>query len=178
MENIAFVGKMGTGKSYYSSLMKKELAIMGVNSNNVSISSKIKGIAEDLFGMKEKDRDLLQKIAGSMRTIDKDIWVKYLIKSIKENGLVPFIIDDLRFNSEVQLIRESFSMLVIKIEAEEEERMAKYVARYGKKPTEKELNDITETSMTGITPDITLKNDYAPETTAANISKIIKALNL
>ena len=178
MKNVAFVGKMAAGKSYYASLLRQELIDKGINSNIVHISYKIKELAVELFGMKDKDRDLLQKIAGKMRDIDEDVWIKYLIYYVKKEGKLPFIIDDVRFKEEVDLLKESFDLLVIRIDSDDVYRRSVYRAKYGKDPTEKELNDVTETSSGDITPDLILTNDYTKNSAKANISRILEALQI
>ncbi len=178
MKNVAFVGKMAAGKSYYASLLTQELMSKGINSDIVHISSKIKELAVELFGMKDKDRDLLQKLAGKMRDIDEDVWIKYLIYHVKKEGKIPFIIDDVRFKDEVDLLRESFDLLVIKIESDDVYRRSVYRSKYGKDPTEKELNDVTETSSDDIIPDMVLANDYTKNSAESNISRILEALQI
>ncbi len=175
MENIAFVGKMGVGKSYYAAKLKQELSKNGINANIVSISSKIKATATDLFNMHGKDRDLLQGIAGKMREIDSDVWIKYLISDIKKFGRLPFIVDDLRFSSEMRILKDNFNVIIVKLEAEESARIMAYTSKYGIPPTEKELSDPTETSSDDITADLLITNDYTEETVSNNIAKIIKA---
>ena len=178
MKNVAFVGKMAAGKSYYASLLRQELIDKGINSSIVHISSKIKELATELFGMKDKDRDLLQKIAGKMRDIDEDVWIKYLIYHVKKEGKIPFIIDDVRFKEEVDLLKENFDLLVIKIESEDVYRRSVYRSKYGKEPTEKELNDITETSSDNIRPDMVLINDYTVNSAKTNMDRILEALQI
>ena len=178
MKNVAFVGKMAAGKSYYASLLRQELIDKGITSNIVHISSKIKELAVELFGMKDKDRDLLQKLAGKMRDIDEDVWIKYLIYHVKKEGKIPFIIDDVRFKDEVDLLKESFDLLVIKIESDDVYRRSVYRSKYGKDPTEKELNDVTETSSDDIIPDIVLANDYTKNSAESNMSRILEALQI
>jgi dephospho-CoA kinase len=178
MKNVAFVGKMAVGKSYYASLLRQELIDKGINSSIIHISSKIKELATELFGMKDKDRDLLQNIAGKMRDIDEDVWIKYLIYHVKKEGKLPFIVDDVRFKDEVDLLRENFDLLVIKIESDDTYRRSVYRSKYGKEPTEKELNDITETSSDDIIPDMVLINDYTANSAKTNMKRVLEALQI
>jgi dephospho-CoA kinase len=178
MKNVAFVGKMAAGKSYYASLLRQELIDKGINSNVVHISSKIKELAAELFGMKDKDRDLLQKIAGKMREIDEDVWIKYLVYHVKKEGKIPFIVDDVRFKDEVNMLKENFDLLVIKIDSDDVYRRSVYKSKYGKEPTEKELNDVTETSSDDIVPDLVLTNDYTIHSAKANMNRILEAIEI
>jgi hypothetical protein len=178
MENVAFVGKMASGKSYYTSLLQKRLMEKGISSNAVHISAKIKEIATDLFNMQGKDRDLLQKIAGNMREIDPDVWIKCLISNIKKEHKQPFIIDDMRFKREEVLIKQDFDLLVVKIDTDDAYRIIAYTQKYGRAPTEKELNDVTETSSEDIVPDLVLENDYTKPTAERNIDLILRTLQI
>ena len=169
---------MAAGKSYYASLLRQELIDKGINSNVVHISSKIKELAAELFGMKDKDRDLLQKIAGKMREIDEDVWIKYLVYHVKKEGKIPFIVDDVRFKDEVNMLKENFDLLVIKIDSDDVYRRSVYKSKYGKEPTEKELNDVTETSSDDIVPDLVLTNDYTIHSAKANMNRILEAIEI
>ena len=79
---------------------------------------------------------------------------------------------------EVDLLRESFDLLVIKIESDDVYRRSVYRSKYGKDPTEKELNDVTETSSDDIIPDMVLTNDYTKNSAESNISRILEALQI
>lgn len=178
MKNIALVGKMASGKSYYASLLRQELIDHGINPSIIHISSKIKELAVELFHMEDKDRDLLQKIAGKMREIDEDVWLKYLISNVKKEGQLPFILDDVRFKKEVDMLRDNFDLLVVKIESDDANRRSVYRSKYGRYPTVKESNDVTETSSDDIIPDMVLNNDYTEISAKRNISRILEALQI
>ena len=106
---FAITGPMCSGKSTIANLLKtlnKELEIY-------SFGKKIKDIAHELFNMDGnlKDRTLLINIADKMRDIDPDIWAKYIIKqtNVKEHC----IIDDLRFQNELDLLEEDGEWIYI-----------------------------------------------------------------
>ena len=84
---IAICGKMGSGKTYIADKLAKEY-----NLEKVSFAEKIKDIAFDLFNIEQKDRKLLQIIGDKMKEIDKDIWIKYLLKKIKRKTYDQMII--------------------------------------------------------------------------------------
>jgi len=172
--NVAFTGCFASGKTYFSNLLLKGLEERGITAYKVSISQKIKEIASDLFGMKTKDRRLLQEIAGKMREIDNDVWVKYLINNIIVNKKEPFIIDDVRFVREVDLIKQNFSnFVVVKLQTSESDRLAKYQEIYGKPPTPEELKDPTESDIDNIRADIIYKNNYNSNEAQAEINSLI-----
>ena len=106
---FAITGPMCSGKSTIANLLKtvnKELEIY-------SFGKKIKDIAHELFNMGEnlKDRSLLINIADKMRDIDPDIWAKYIIK--QTNKKEHCIIDDLRFQNELDLLEEDGEWIYI-----------------------------------------------------------------
>tara|TARA_B110000967_G_scaffold182400_1_gene200287 strand:+ start:152 stop:685 length:534 start_codon:yes stop_codon:yes gene_type:complete len=106
---FAITGPMCSGKSTIANLLKtlnKELEIY-------SFGKKIKDIAHELFNMDEnlKDRSLLINIADKMRDIDPDIWAKYIIKQTTKKEHC--IIDDLRFQNELDLLEEDGEWIYI-----------------------------------------------------------------
>jgi len=175
LNNIAFIGKFASGKTYFSDMLKQKLEEKGIKAYRVSIAQKIKDLAKDLFDMQTKDRRLLQLLGAKMREVDQDVWIKYLILNVKRNALQPFIIDDVRFVNEYNLIKQSFSNFkVFKISTDEEQRMNMYEKLYGRRPTQEEVNDPTETDIDNIPFDEIIMNDYKKETCEKTIEKIIE----
>lgn len=95
---IAIAGKMCSGKTTLCNHIIKEYP----HHIKKSIAGKVKEIATEMFGMKEKDRKLLQTIGTQFREIDNDVWIKYLINQNLDN----VIIDDLRYENEAKLLKE------------------------------------------------------------------------
>lgn len=96
---IAIAGKMCSGKTTLCNYIIKEYP----HHIKKSIAGKVKEIASEMFGMKEKDRKLLQTIGTQFRQIDNDVWIKYLINQNLDN----IIIDDLRYINEAKLLKEN-----------------------------------------------------------------------
>jgi len=175
LSNVAFIGKFSSGKTYFSDVLKQKLEEKGIKAYRVSIAQKIKDLAKDLFDMQTKDRRLLQLLGAKMREVDQDVWIKYLILNVKRNSLQPFIIDDVRFVNEYNLIKQSFSNFkVFKLATDEEQRMNMYENLYGRRPTQEEANDPTETDIDNIPFDEIIMNDYKRETCEKTIEKIIE----
>ena len=175
INNVAFIGKFASGKTFFSDMLKQKLEEKGIKAYRVSIAQKIKDLAKDLFDMQTKDRRLLQLLGAKMREIDKDVWIKYLILNVKRNNLQPFIVDDVRFVNEYNLIKQSFpNFKVFKLVTDEEQRMNIYEKLYGRKPTKEEINDPTETDIDNIPFDEIIINDYKKETCEKAIDKIIE----
>ena len=175
LNNIAFIGRFASGKTFFSDMLKQKLEEKGIKAYRVSIAQKIKDLAKDLFDMQTKDRRLLQLLGAKMREIDQDVWIKYLILNVKRNNLQPFIIDDVRFVNEYNLIKQSFpNFKVFKLVTDNEERMRVYEKIYGRRPTKEEENDPTEVDIDNIPFDEIIMNDYKKETCEKTIDKIIE----
>lgn len=173
--SIAFVGYFASGKTYYSNLLAKTLENIGIKAYRVSIANKIKEIAKDLFDMKDKDRRLLQQIGAKMREINENVWINYLIRDIKRNEKIPFIIDDVRFKNEAELLKDNFdNFIIVRLFVDNEQRMEVYEDLYGRKPTEEELNDPTELDIDNIKYDESIINDYNETTAEKSINNLIK----
>jgi len=113
---ITFTGKAGAGKTLAANHLVNRYGFV-----KYSISSKIKEIAKDLFGMENKDRRLLQDIGTKMREIKPTVWVDYLIRQIERDTSSPgfsyrgIVVDDLRFLNEAELLRRN-GFFIVKIE--------------------------------------------------------------
>ena len=97
---IAICGKMCSGKSTLANTIK----IMDDRYTIYSIGQGVKDIGTNLFGMKEKDRNLLIQIGTKMREIDPDVWTKYIVEKTKYE--THCIIDDMRYQNEYDILRK------------------------------------------------------------------------
>jgi len=102
---IAFSGKMQVGKTTSATYLVLKYGFI-----KLAFADKLKEIARDLFPEQfetgEKPRKLLQDLGIKMREIDEDVWVKYLLRIIKN---LPkefnITIDDLRFLNEYKALK-------------------------------------------------------------------------
>lgn len=120
---IAICGKMGSGKTYIADKLSEEY-----NLEKISFAGKIKDLALDLFDIKNKDRKLLQTIADKMKEIDKDIWIKYVIREIKDKNNI--IIDDLRFQNELYYLKE-YNFIIIGLTIDDNTQLKRLKDKYG-----------------------------------------------
>jgi hypothetical protein len=126
----------------------------------VNFADKLKEVAVDLFGMTKKDRTLLQKLGTeAMRSIDPDVWVKYVFnRSIpmaeahfesqpdfkkKHSEYLSFAIGDGRYENEVDFAKKAGAINVF-IDVKEEIRMERYKSIYGHYPTEEQMKHASE----------------------------------
>ena len=108
---IGILGKMGSGKSTLANMIIDK----DVRYTRYAFGDKVKEIAKNLFGMIEKDRNLLQTIGGKMREIDDCVWVNYVINQIKNTSFV--VIDDVRYENEVLTLKKNgFKIIYLDID--------------------------------------------------------------
>jgi len=123
---IAISGPMGSGKTTIANLIIKSNSEYKI----YSFGGKIKEIAYDLFNMNKniKDRSLLINIADKMRDIDQDIWAKYIVKQIDNNKYC--IIDDLRFQNELDILEKDDDWIYIILQIDEQTRLNRLKSLY------------------------------------------------
>ena len=116
---IAISGPMGSGKSTIANMLKKYNSEYEI----YSFGGKIKEIAYDLFKMNRdfKDRSLLINIADKMRDIDPDIWAKYIVNQTDNHKYC--IIDDLRFQNELDILQKDNDWIYIVLHIDENIRL-------------------------------------------------------
>ena len=105
---IGICGRMCSGKSTLANkiiMSKKEL---NIDIKKDSFAAKIYEIAYDIFGMKEKNRELLQQIGTKFREINQNVWIDYIINKYSDN----IIIDDVRYQNEIKALKENGFILI------------------------------------------------------------------
>ncbi len=122
---IGISGKATSGKSTAREFIKE---FIGSNYPDYgfthhSFAAELKSIAYDLFAWdgikdlypeKDKGRGLLINIGEKMREIRPDVWADYVIDKIKNDIVIGtahnrvYVIDDLRYQNELALLRETF----------------------------------------------------------------------
>ena len=130
---IAIAGKMASGKTTLADKLQAELEDLDFRVARHSLATKVKEIGRDLFGMKEKDRRLLQKIGMKMREINPDVWIDYLNRTINQDLLEDkydvAIVDDVRFVNEAKVFKQD-GWLIIRLNIEEELQKARLQRTY------------------------------------------------
>lgn len=92
-----------------------------------SFAKKLKEIAVELFNMKQKDRELLIIIGKKMREIDENVFVNSAIKDCQDYENV--IIDDIRYNNELNKLKE-YGWITIKLIISEELQLKRIKKTY------------------------------------------------
>lgn len=151
MKNIYLCGKAGAGKTYAAKYLMEKYGYVPTK-----FAYPVYGIAEHYFGMKEKDRKLLQVIGTDVgrKLIDTDIWVKRLMQDLtiakltaKEMNLPEplFISDDTRFPNEHKILKQH-GWVGLYLEVPDEIRIKRLQGRDGT-AQEQTLGHISELAL-------------------------------
>jgi phosphomevalonate kinase len=123
---IGISGKLGCGKDYISTnvvvpiLEKHHQRYLGLNlADQIKINVMTKNHIEykDVYEKKtESSRQLLQTEGTEIgRAFDKNIWINYLdnwMKVFSARGISTFIVTDVRFQNEVEYVKNAGGILV------------------------------------------------------------------
>ena len=116
---IAFFGPATSGKTWSAKYLLDNYIFA-----RVAFADKLKSICSELFGVTSKngtDRQILQAVGQKMREIDPDVWIKYLLNTVKYveqfkgTAYVPpvnIVLDDLRYANEALALKEAGFLLV------------------------------------------------------------------
>jgi dephospho-CoA kinase len=145
---IGIVGKMCSGKSTTAQYFKE----LNDNFYLNSFANKVKLLAVELFGMKEKDRTLLIQIGEKMREIRDTVWIDCTINECNEHELA--IIDDVRHINEHQTLKSN-GWKIIKLNISHELQKKRLIKLYPDTHNVhmKHINNITETGAVNLPDD-------------------------
>ena len=106
---VAFGGKMGVGKDTAVKYLINKLG--NDNCIHVSFAKPIYDIlsyAQKITGLKQtKDRNFLQFVVTEWgRNRDEDIWIKLLLKNLKNNEKDNIFLSDMRYENEFELLKK------------------------------------------------------------------------
>lgn len=113
----------------------------------IAFADEIYKIAYKYFGMRIKDRDILQKIGEKFREIDPLVWVKYTFNEAEKYDKV-VISDCRRHNEWVHAIERDY--LPVHIEANLDLRIRRLAERDGAYPDLELLENKSETGADGL----------------------------
>lgn len=126
---IGIAGKFCSGKTKICEILVEHF---NDKATIINFADKVKYIAEDLFGMIQKDRTLLQQLGMKMREIRESVWVDYVIKQYDPSKIL--IVGDVRFEDEVRAINSKGGK-VFYIDRNRDDRLRDYLKLYGIIPT-------------------------------------------
>ncbi len=145
---IAIMGKMCSGKTTLSNHIKQFLTSKySIELKSKTFAGKVYELAYDLFNMdrQKKDRKLLQTIGTLMRSVDEEVWVKYLMKNTQYSNV---IVEDCRYENEFAAL-EKEEFIFIKIDIEKEYQVYRLRRTYPDTYIE-HINNLNHASETGI----------------------------
>lgn len=137
LPNVYLVGGAGAGKS-----ITAQFLIETLDYRTAKFAYPVYDIARNYFGMKEKDRKMLQLIGteAGRDFIDRDIWVKRFIEDTKianraaqlmNLGGFQFVSDDVRFRNEHELLKAA-GWMGFYLESPAEKRLERLQERDGR----------------------------------------------
>ncbi len=181
LPNIYFVAKAGAGKTFSANFLIQKYGF-----EVAKFAYPVYMIAEKYFGMKEKDRKLLQVIGtdSARDNIDSEIWVKRFRQDMKiikltaekMNRTVPqFVMDDCRFPNEHAILKE-LGFVGIYIDVPDEVRKVRLVGRDGT-AQEGTLNHKSETLIDTFKKDlISVDGSGSLEMSLYNLNNILQEI--
>ncbi|HIB77655.1 MAG TPA: hypothetical protein EYO58_08605, partial [Flavobacteriales bacterium] len=118
---VAFCGKICSGKTTLAQHLQHFCRTRNIEVRRIAFGDYVKSIATEYFQMKEKDRTLLVQLGTSMRAIDEDVWVNCVKNTIKQSNHQHWIVDDLRYENEYNMLKElGFKIIRLDISREEQ----------------------------------------------------------
>lgn len=128
MKKIALLGRSGAGKDTFADFLVEER-----NFTKMFFAEPLYLIANEVFGMKKKNRELLQDIGMALRGVDEEVFVNNLKRKVKEaekEGIENIIITDVRQENEFNALKE-MGFVFIYIDADLDKGMERIAIRDG-----------------------------------------------
>lgn len=143
-------GRRGAGKSAVAAFLAEQGARV------YKLSDPLYRIAQELFGMKGKDRMLLQRLGDKLREIDPDCLLKYLSLRLQADGPRFAVVEDVRLLREAERLRQ-MGFAGVLVRAPDPVRFARLEAR-GEDVLSEEEEHRTESEVDLIIPDFVIDN--------------------
>jgi len=157
MSNVALFGQMASGKSAIAS------ALVDSGYIQLAFAQPLKNIAELAYGKIDKSgdyavttldgdveiisgREVLQRVGQSIKSHDRDFWLRCFFNTAKNYLDTPLVVDDGRFEFERDYLRRR-GWVVVGIKTPDEVRRERYRTVYGRYPREVELNHESEVEL-------------------------------
>jgi hypothetical protein len=136
-----------------------------------AFADKLKMVCRELFGMRGKERTLLQKFGMVLREIDPDVWVRYVLESVDLRHNI--VITDVRYQNEYEAIRQQPESVLFRLECPLNVRIRRYIGLYTLVPTDEQINHPSETDLDSAGFPIILNTDQPIQTTYNSLDRIM-----
>ena len=126
MKKIALLGRSGAGKDTFADFLVEEK-----NFTKLFFAEPLYLVANEVFGMTRKNRELLQDIGIALRGVDEEVLVNNLRKRVEEaekDGVENIIITDVRQENEFNALKD-MGFVFIYIDADLDKRMERIAIR-------------------------------------------------
>lgn len=157
MRSVALFGQMASGKSTISS------ALVDSGYAQMAFAQPLKNIAELAYGKIDKSgeysvttldgkveiisgREVLQRVGQSIKSHDRDFWLRCFFNSARHYLDTPLVVDDGRFLFERDALADN-DWLIVGIQTPESVRRQRYLTLYGRYPTASELSHQSEVEL-------------------------------
>ena len=185
-KSVLLVGKMGSGKSTISDFLvsknyvKFSLAtwLKDTIDSTYELSTKSKN-DKIIIGDKEYTKRKLYQYFGTevIRNFDNDFHVRRLLLNIRGYECVKsftrFVIDDVRFPNEIELIKKQYDVITIKLVCPDEVRKQRLIDRDGGYD-ENDFNHVSETNIDLLYCDYRVDTNIPEEDVIKIIKQILK----
>jgi hypothetical protein len=130
--------------------------------------TRLDGTPESLSG-----RRILQELGQSVKSLDRDFWVKWMLRDIRDNkyGHAPYVTDDCRFPYEADALSDA-GFIIVKLEVPVDTRIMRYYDVYGVYPTPAEIVHPSEIELVNIVPDYVIDGEKPPKDILAEVYRV------
>lgn len=120
---IGILGKSGAGKDTFADYLVEEK-----NFRRLAFADPLYEIAKKYFGMREKDRGLLQDIGNAMRCVDENVFVNLLTRKVNSEYEKNIVVTDVRQKNEFEALKK-LGFIFIYIDTSLENRLKRIAIR-------------------------------------------------
>ncbi|MEW5934164.1 MAG: AAA family ATPase [Bacillota bacterium] len=151
MFRVFLYGRRGSGKSTAARFLAE-----CTGAKVYKISEPLYRVAREVFGMKGKDRRLLQVLGDKFREVDPDCLLRCLSLALYRDGPQAAVVEDVRLPREAEWLRR-MGFVGVLVRAPEPVRLARLAER-GEGVGAEEEGHATEAGVDAIVPDYVLDN--------------------
>ncbi len=165
---IYAVGERRVGKSTVARALCEAFGL-----HEVSITQPLYAIAAEYFGMREKDRGLLQRVGDAFRNVREDWLIEHVIDQAEAAGGMA-VCPDVRLPREGEVLRKA-GWIGLRIERTREHQSAA-ILEAGEELTGEQAEHQTETQVRLVPVDGWIINDGTPEELGDKAVAMVKAI--